>query len=144
MIDRIFVERKIDLISRDLGQLKDFANLTFDEVAKDPVKYAAVKNFLMEIIGRGIDINNHLISELADPKKEIPKTYKETFIAMGDLKILPANFAKTISGSAGFRNAIVHDYNNLDKQIIFETIGEAITQYSQYCRYILDFIDKTS
>lgn len=144
MINKIFIERKIDLISRDLGQLKDFANMTFDEVAKDPVKYAAVKNFLMEIIGRGIDINNHLISELADPKKEIPKTYKETFIALGDLKILPTNFAETIAESAGFRNAIVHDYNNLDKQIIFETIGEAITQYFQYCRYILDFIDKTS
>lgn len=61
-----------------------------------------------------------------------------------DLKILPEDFAEEISKSAGFRNAIVHEYNNLNKGIVYKTVGEAIVQYSQYCKYILDFLEKNN
>ena len=95
----------------------------------------------MEIIGRGIDINEHLIAEL-QTEGGAPLTYKETFLKLGELKVLPKDLAEKIAKSAGFRNAIVHDYNNLDKQTVFKTVGEAIEQYGQYCQYVLDFLEK--
>ncbi|MCZ7621182.1 MAG: DUF86 domain-containing protein [Candidatus Kuenenia sp.] len=98
----------------------------------------------MEIIGRAIDINEHLISELARPDMEAPKTYRDTFLLLADLNVLQRDFAEEISKSAGFRNAIVHEYNNLDKSIIYKTVGDAINQYAKYCNYILKFILKTS
>ena len=73
----------------------------------------------MEIIGRALDINEHLISELADSKLKLPQNYKETFLFLKNLKILPEDFADEISKSAGFRNAIVHEYNNLDQKTLF-------------------------
>lgn len=142
MINKTFIEEKINLISRDLERLQDFADFTFDEIAKNAFKYAALKNFLMEIIGRGIDINHHIIAEMAEKNTEAPKDYKTTFLLLGDLSVLPKDFAQKISESAGFRNAIVHLYNNLDKQTVFRTVGEAIEQYTKYCRYILDFLEK--
>ena len=96
----------------------------------------------MEIIGRAIDINEHLISELASPAAEVPKRYKETFLILKELDVLPEDFADEISKSAGFRNAIVHEYNNLDKGIVYKTVGEAIDQYSKYCKYIVEFLEK--
>ena len=59
-----------------------------------------------------------------------------------EIKILPEDFAKEISKSAGFRNAIVHEYNNLDKNQVYKTIDEAIKQYTKYCDYILKFLEK--
>jgi uncharacterized protein YutE (UPF0331/DUF86 family) len=140
MIDKILVEEKINLITRDLERLKIFSSSTFDEIAGDYIKYGAVKNFLMEIIGRAIDINQHLISELPKLEDNIPKSYSETFLYIGNINILPKEFAKKIAQSAGFRNAIVHGYNNLDKFIVYKTIGDAIRQYSDYCRYVLKFL----
>lgn len=142
MIDKLFVRQKTDLISRDISRLNEYVDLTFDQVAGDFVKYAVTKNILMEVIGRGIDINNHLIAELSDKTTDTPTSYKETFLALIDLKVLPKEFGGKIAKSAGFRNAIVHMYNNLDKQSVYKTIGQAVDQYSQYCRYILNFLEK--
>lgn len=143
MIDKEFIEEKINLITRDLSRLDIFSNFTISQMAEDFIKYGALKNMLMEIIGRALDVNEHLISELSDPKIEAPKNYKETFLFLKNLKILPEDFADEISKSAGFRNAIVHEYNNLDKNIVYRTVGEAIDQYTRYCDYILKFLEGT-
>lgn len=142
MLNKEFVETKIEYIQRDLVRLEPLGNLIIDEVAHDFMKYAALKNFLMEIIGRAVDINQHIIAECGDPKIESPLRYKETFLYLAKIDVLPKDFGKEISASAGFRNAIVHDYNDLDKYIIFKTVGEAIKQYTQYCGYILKFLEK--
>ena len=141
MVDKEFIEEKINLITRDLSRLDIFSSFTISQMAEDFIKYGALKNMLMEIIGRALDINEHIISELSDPKIEAPKNYKETFLFLKNLKILPEGFADEISKSAGFRNAIVHEYNNLDKNIVYKTVGEAIYQYAKYCDYILKFLE---
>lgn len=142
MLDKEFIKEKINLIIRDLERLRMFSDFTIGQMAKDFIKYAALKNVLMETIGRAIDINEHFISELIKSGESIPKGYKETFLMLGDLEILPKDFAEEISKSAGFRNAIVHEYNNLDKGIIYKTVGDAIDQYSRYCDFILKFLEK--
>jgi len=98
MIDREFILEKINLITRDLKRLEVFSDLSIDQIAKDFIKFAALKNILMETIGRAIDINQYLISELSRPETEVPKTYRETFLLLEDLKILqeilPKKFLK--------------------------------------------------
>ncbi len=141
MTDKDFIREKINLITRDLERLKIFSDMTFGEIVKDYIKYAAVKNFLMEIIGRGIDINEHLIANLSIPEMDVPKTYKDTFLSLAKFNILPADFAQEISKSAGFRNAIVHEYNDIVKNDVYKTIGEAIKQYTKYCDHILKFCE---
>lgn len=70
MIDREFMLEKINLITRDLKRLEVFSDLSIDQIAKDFIKFAALKNILMETIGRAIDINQHLISELYGLKQK--------------------------------------------------------------------------
>ncbi len=142
MIDKEFIKEKINLITRDLARLKIFSGMSFSDVAKDFMKYSALKNIMMEIIGRAIDINEHLISELAVSEMDAPKEYRQTFLLIGELNVLPKDFAKEISKSAGFRNAIVHEYNNLDKEVVYKSIDDATDQYAKYCQYILDFLEK--
>lgn len=141
MTDKEFVKEKIDLITRDLERLREFSGFTISRMAEDFMRYAALKNILTEIIGRAIDVNEHLISELARPDMSSPKTYKETFLFLGVLGVLPKDFAEEISRSAGFRNAIIHEYNNLDKGIVYSSVGEAIEQYVRYCGHILKFLE---
>lgn len=142
MINKLFIEEKSNLIQRDLSRLKKFSDFTIAEMAKDYIKYGALKNILMEIIGRAIDINEHLIANFGIPEMDVPKSYEGTFLAMAELDILPEEFAKKIAKSAGFRNAIVHEYNNLDKGIVYKSVGEAIDQYAKYCEYIVAFLFK--
>ena len=140
MLDKDFIKMKIEYIQRDLNHLEPMAKLTINKVAQNDIQYAALKNFLMEIIGRAIDINEHIIAEKGGEKLKSPLRYRETFLSLTKMGILPEGFAQEIAKSAGFRNAIVHDYNNIDKYIVFESVRDAISQYTQYCGYILKFI----
>ncbi|MBA2124159.1 hypothetical protein B9J78_04400 [bacterium Unc6] len=142
MIDKEFVKQKAELIHEDLELLTEFKSLTFEElVSENPIRWNGIQHLLQKVIGRGIDINQHLIAETAESKLKAPQTYTETFLALEELGVLPENFAQEIARSAGFRNALVHEYNNLDEHIIYKTMGEAIEQYTKYCDYILKFIE---
>lgn len=141
MIDQKFVKRKISSIQQDLARLEEFKHLTFDQAARDWRNYSIIKNLLMEIIGRGIDINQHLIAELSKAKNGVPLSYTETFLKLAELNVLPEKFAQRIAKSAGFRNAIVHGYNNLDEKTVYHSVREAIKEYSRYCDDILKFLN---
>ena len=142
MFDIESIQRKINLIREDLIKLESFKAAAFDELSKDWVKWNALEHIFMKIIGRGIDINEHIIVETAKPETESPRSYKETFLKLADLEVLPQSFAQKISKSAGFRNSIVHDYNKINREIIFSTVDEAVSEYADYCQYIFNFLEK--
>ena len=142
MIDKKFIKRKISFIQRDIARLKEFENLSFNQAAKDWRIYNAIKNLLMEIIGRGIDINQHFIAELSKAKNGVPLDYTETFLKLIELKVLPEKFAKKVAKSAGFRNAIVHGYNKLDEYVVYHSVQDAVKEYTSFCDYILKFLAK--
>jgi uncharacterized protein YutE (UPF0331/DUF86 family) len=93
MLREKFIRRKIELIHRELGRLEEYADLTFDELATNWKSHSIVENLLLKIIGRAIDINQHIISELVSIKVAAPLGYKETFLKLAELKVLPKKFA---------------------------------------------------
>lgn len=141
MLDKEFIKVKIEYIQRDLSRLEAMRDLTIDEIAQDFIKYGALKNFLVEIIGRAIDINEHIIAEAVNVKLEAPLKYRETFLRLVDLGILPSDFGDEIAESARLRNAVVHDYNTLDKYFLDKKMDVIIQQYVKYCDYILKFLE---
>jgi len=144
MVRRDFVEKKIDLIQGELARLAEFSGFTLDEVAADFYKYNTLERLLEKIIMRAVDINEHLLSELATEKTKVPETYKETFMELVNLEIYPEKFAKQISNSVGTRNVLVHDYDDdeTDYRKIYASISDCLKEYHQYCGYILEFLEK--
>lgn len=142
MIRKDFVKRKISLIQDDLSHLTNFNDLSFDEIAKDAIRQAAVERFLERIINRAVDINQYLISELATKDTSPPKDYKETFTVLAGLGIYSKEFAAEISKSVGTRNKLVHEYNNIDRNMIYQSVGDCLRDYHQYCDFILEFLRK--
>lgn len=141
-INSHLITRKIKLIQRDLSRLSTYQQQTFEDVAQNWRDYAAVKNLLMEIVGRAIDINQHLIRHLSQAGNGSPTTYTESFLKLIELDVLSQNFGQKIAKSAGFRNAVVHGYDKPDQELVYRSIHEAIEQYQQYCQFVLKFIHK--
>lgn len=142
MIKENFVKRKIDLIQNELVHLVPVSKLSFEEISKDFMKQAAVERVLERIINRAIDINQHLISNLADLKTEPPLDYTETFLRLVDFGVYSRDFAEEISKSIGTRNVLSHEYDKMDEQKIYNSIADCLRDYSEYCGYILKFLEK--
>ncbi len=141
MLDKELVKRKLSLIQDELLKLEDLAKFSFEEIAKDYVKLSAVERILERIVNRALDINYHLISELGKDL-EPPKDYKENFLKLAQLNILPEEFAQRISKSVGLRNILVHEYDKVDHKIVYASIEDCLKDYTVYLDYILKFLEK--
>jgi uncharacterized protein YutE (UPF0331/DUF86 family) len=118
MIDRELVTRKITLILKDLSSLTDLSGLTREAYLANPINEVLAERYLERMIGRMIDINYHIITESGNPP---PKDYHESFQMLGTMGILEAEFARQIAFSAGLRNRIVHDYEDIDASKVYES-----------------------
>ena len=141
MLDHDLIKRKTALITEELERLLEFKHLTLADTAKDFRTQAIVERLFERIITRAIDVNQHFIAELGS-EMPFPRTYRETFLRLANFGVYDETFAEQIAPSAGFRNALVHDYDMLDEATLTKNIGEAITDYNEYCRSVLDFLDQ--
>ncbi len=141
MLNREFIKRKISLVEDKLVHLEEMAHLTLDEIVSDFRNQAAIERILERIINRAIDINQHIIKEMATKDVSSPKDYKETFSALAQLGIFPAEFAASISRSVGTRNKLTHDYDKVDHALVYSSMKECLKDYKKYAEYILDYLD---
>jgi uncharacterized protein YutE (UPF0331/DUF86 family) len=144
MVRPEFVRRKLQLIAEDLGRLAHFKDDSFEQITGDFVRMAAVERLLERIVMRAIDINEHLLSELATGREEkiTRLTYRDTFLRLAELGILPSDFAERIARSAGLRNILVHDYNDVDRRIVYGSIRSCLVDYLEYTEAIAGFLER--
>ena len=131
MINKEFIQRKTSLIEDELIRLTEFEKLTLEQIDKNFKSQAIVERILERVITRAIDINQHFIAELGGQLPAV-KTYRETFLKLSELGVYPKDFAQKIAPCAGLRNALVHDYNNLDPEILHKSMGTAIQEFDEY------------
>lgn len=143
MLDKIFIERKIALINEELVRLKKFEHETLDGLARDWSEQASAERLLERTFMRAIDINEHIIAECG-AHLPFPRRYRETFLRLADLGIYSSAFAQVMAENAILRNALVHEYNELDSKLTQKRMGEIIKEFNEYTQYILAFIGKQS
>ena len=136
MIDRELVTRKVVLISKDVEELRKLAAGGLEPYLADPMKELVAERLLERTITRMIDINYHLITESGRPP---PKDYYESFIDVGAMGILEREFAARIAVSAGLRNRIVHEYDDIDPGKVFDAIKVALADLPVYLDAVLKF-----
>lgn len=137
-----FVERKLQLIAEELGRLTQFRDISYDELIADTIRLAAVERILERVVLRAVDVNEHLIGDLAtgSEPKTTRLTYRETFLRLADYDIYPADFAERIARSAGLRNILVHEYNDVDHRIVHGSIRTALEDFTAYVDAVRDFL----
>ncbi len=70
----------------------------------------------------------------------MPEDYYNSFIEMGENRIVTPEFAEEIAKSAGLRNALAHEYEKIDQTLVHEAINTALTQIPQYIQKVTDFL----
>src|SRR3989344_3386938 len=141
MIDKNFIKRKLKLMAEDLGYLEKFGDYNLSELAKDFMKQAAVERILERIVIRATDINNHLIAELGKGVEKV-RGYRDGFLRLADLGVYSQDFSEKMGDNARFRNILVHEYNNIEPELIHKKVREVLENFRQYSNYILKFIEK--
>ena len=130
------IEKRLDELHERLARLEPLRNRPRSEFDKDP--------FLRDIVERNleiaaqccIDISNRIIS-LEKAKK--PQDYYEAFIRLGELKVLPVEFARNFAPIAGFRNILVHEYLGVNWDEVYKNLQE-IDELVQFAEIVREWV----
>ncbi len=148
MLDKKFIQRKINLIQEELENIAPLQSLPLKKISQDSIKQAALERYLERVVNRAIDINQHILAETdqnqlkSSSQKNIPLTYEETFTQLAKLNVYPLDFAEKISQSVGLRNILIHEYDKVSLASVYSSLQDCLQDYNQYCQYILEFIKK--
>jgi uncharacterized protein YutE (UPF0331/DUF86 family) len=137
MTDAELVTRKMVLITADLRALEGLAQRPLVDYLAGATDEIIAERYLERIIGRMIDINYHLITEAGEPP---PRDYFDSFTQLARIGVLPAPFAKRIAASAGLRNRLVHEYDEIDPERVYEGLQAAVRDVPEYLRRVEEFL----
>ena len=139
MIDPELVTRKMVLITADLRALEPLARCPLEDYVANPTNEVLVERYLERIIGRMIDINYHLITEEGHPP---PRDYFDSFTWLARISVLPPAFATQIAASAGLRNRLVHEYEEIDPERVYAGLQAAVRDVQDYLRHVERYLKK--
>ena len=134
--DTIF--RKLSFMKRYVDYLKSLDPKTLDLEYNYEKRSAVERNFQLAIES-AIDIGEIIISEEGF---ERPADYKSVFLILGKHSILPKGFAEKFASAAGFRNVLVHMYDEVDLGILEEYLTEKLGDFEEFAGYVLEYIEK--
>jgi len=92
-----------------------------------------VERVLSQIVELAGSINIHVVTSLMGRS---PDSYAASFDEMARAGVLEWDFAASLRPSAGMRNVLVHDYLDVDHDMVSVAIPLAQEQYSEYVRNV--------
>lgn len=138
-IEREIIRRKLERIVTNLRLLDPVRRLDLAAYRADVYRRKAVERLLQETVEAAVDINAHLLVEAG---RASPEDLYSSFTAAADLGVLAREFAVRIAPSAGLRNRLVHEYDEIDDAIVLLAAGDMLEQYPQFVAQVEAFLSR--
>lgn len=115
------IERRLDELNERLARFRPLQERPRADFSADPYLRDIVERTLEIGAQWCIDISHRIIAlELAQK----PRDYCEAILRLGDLGILPADFARRLAPMAGFRNILVREYLQVDWDEVYDHLQQ--------------------
>jgi uncharacterized protein YutE (UPF0331/DUF86 family) len=132
-LDRALVRRKLAGILRNLGDLDSVDGLSLGEFRSERFRQKGTERILQETVEAAVDVNLHVLRALRHP---VPPDYFSSFVAMGERHLIPLELARALAPSTGLRNRLVHDYDEIDDQVVLDAVAMARKLFPEYVRQV--------
>lgn len=136
-IDWRSVRARLRRIRELLDQLIALGPIDPARLADEPVTALAVERILTLLVDLAFAINSHLVVALLG---RAPDSYAESFALAGDAGILDIELASAWRPSVGMRNVLVHNYLDVDRDLVARAVPLATEQYGEYVRQVAAFV----
>ena len=66
-----------------------------------------------------------------------PDDNQDVFIILAEKRVLSRTLARKLTGIANFRNILVHDYEKINREIVYQKLQKNLDDFKQFKREIL-------
>lgn len=117
MTDRALVEKKLATIVSAVSDLRRLANV--DQLRHDVREERFIEHTLQLAMQAALDVASHIVS---DESLGEPQTNRHLFDLLVRAGWLDDSLAAQLSRMAGFRNVLVHGYDDVDLAVVEDIV----------------------
>ncbi len=129
------VLNKKESIERCIKQIRVYYALPSDvPFEKDYLKQDAIAVNLQRACEQCIALANHTIKV---KKLGLPKESKQSFRLLAQNDIIPPDLAANLENMVGFRNVLVHQYQDLDIQLMVDVVEHHLHDLIDFTNFIV-------
>ena len=139
MIERARILDLIAEIQGSVRRLQKMSQMTFEDFDANPDNFAVAEHHLRRILEIVLDIGRHIIARQALGR---PGDYTQIFDILGQQGVLPQDYVARNRGLPGYRNRLVHIYHEITSGEIFEIISVRLKDIEEFCRLIIEYMNK--
>lgn len=132
-MDKDVLSAKLEALIRCVVRIKNQNIENKEELESNLDKQEIIILNLQRAVQICVDIGSHI---LLDYPTATPTTMAETFKYLYENKIISKINADNLSHAVGFRNIAVHQYENIDCNIIYSIITEHLGDFSEFIKSI--------
>lgn len=133
IMDDIIIN-KASSIERCLKRIAEEYKASEAKFAKDYTRQDSIILNIQRACESAIDMANHVVKVRA---LGVPQTTRELFSLLEEAKIIPETVSEKLQAMVGFRNVAVHDYTNLDLDIVESIIDHELGVFLEFNKYLL-------
>jgi uncharacterized protein YutE (UPF0331/DUF86 family) len=128
---------KKESIERCVRQIRLYYSMPSElPFEKDHLKQDAIAANLQRAAEQSIDLANHVIRKA---KLGLPKESQESFEILAAVGIIPPELSNKLKRMVGFRNIMVHQYQELDIQIMIDVIEHHLDDLIVFTTQIMEY-----
>ena len=136
LVDREVINNKLIDLEEYINDLSEYENLELNKYNNDKLLRRYLERTLHLAIESILDIGNHIIS---DERFRNPNTNSEIIEILAENEIIKENEEKYIK-MAKFRNIIVHDYAEVDGEIVVNIINNELDDLKKIFNWYKEYI----
>lgn len=138
MLEKDAVLSKISIVKNCLNSIKKATELEPSKLEETFIQDVFVLN-LQRAIQACIDIANIII---ALNGFKLPAAYKDSFLILSQNSVIDNNLAKKMINMVGFRNIAVHEYQELNTDILKSILLNNLRDFEEFYSIIYSKIDE--
>jgi uncharacterized protein YutE (UPF0331/DUF86 family) len=133
------VEARLQFLRETIDKLEKLKSVPQDEFTRLYEKYWLAEHGLHLAAEAIFDISNHI---LVGHFGERVAGYDKVMERLNEKNVISTNIAKCFTRMGGFRNILVHEYMEIDRQKVYERIQNGLDDFKLFAQEILKWLDQ--
>ena len=137
MVRSEIIRKRLNKVDEYLLVLKGMQSYSIDEFISDPEHYGSAERFLHLTIEAFLDMGNHVIADdglgVVNWYSDIPKIFLEK-------SLISPQLSERWTRMIGFRNTLVHEYIDIDRNIVFNVLQNDLGDFEKLRRIFAQYL----
>ena len=128
---------KLEKLDEYLGYLSEIQKVNKKQFVGDYHYFGLAERYLQLSIEIILDIGKLII---ISERLRKPEDNQDIFAILAGQKIISGKLFQELSGIAGFRNILVHDYEKINREIVHQKLKENLSNFKDFKKEIVKFL----